>query len=178
MPEEPLKLHIGGEEARAGWTILNVRDGPHVDRVGDCRDLSDFADGSVAEIYASHVFEHLGYLDDLPAALAECHRVLAPGGVLRLSVPDFETLCRVFLHPELSTEQRFTVMRIAFGGQTDPHDFHKVGLTYEFLKDYLGVAGFSEIERVDRHDLFEDSSTLDIGGVPISLNVVAVKPPR
>lgn len=175
MPDESLRLHIGGEQPRDGWTILNVQAGPHVDLVGDCRDLSGFAAGSVAEIYASHVFEHLGYLDDLPAALAECHRVLAPDGALRLSVPDFEILCRVFLHPRLDIEQRFAVMRIVYGGQTDPHDFHKVGLTFEFLKDYLEVAGFRVIERVETHGLFDDSSTLDLGGVPISLNVVARK---
>jgi ubiquinone/menaquinone biosynthesis C-methylase UbiE len=34
------------------------------------------------------VLEHLGYCTELPAALREFHRVLAPLGVLRLSVPD------------------------------------------------------------------------------------------
>ena len=91
-------------------------------------------------------------------------------------MPDFETLCRLFLHPQLDAEQRFAVMRIAFGGQTDAYDFHMVGLTIEFLEDYLRVAGFTSIERVEKHGLFDDSSTLDIGGVPISLNVVATKP--
>ena len=40
MSEVPLRLHIGGEEPKAGWTILNVQEGPHVDALGDCRDLS------------------------------------------------------------------------------------------------------------------------------------------
>ena len=175
MSNDPIKLHIGGEEARPGWTILNVQDGPEVDTVADCRDLSQFEDGAVAEIYASHVFEHLGYLEGLPKALTECSRILCPGGKLRISVPDFEILCRLFLHPQLDTEQRFAVMRIAFGGQTDPYDYHMIGLTQEFLDDYLKVAGFLLVERVETHDLFEDSSTLEIGGVPISLNVVATK---
>ena len=50
-----------------------------------------------------------------------------------------------------------------------------VGLTLEFLDDYLKVAGFTSVERVETHDLFDDSSTLEIGGVPISLNVVSTK---
>ena len=175
MSDVPLRLHIGGETAKEGWTILNVQPGPHVDTLGDCRDLSAYSDGAVTEIYASHVFEHLGYLDDLPQALKECHRVLAAGGTLRISVPYFETLCRLFLHPQLDMEQRFALMRIAFGGQTDPYDHHMVGLTLEFLDDYLKVAGFTSVERVETHDLFDDSSTLEIGGVPISLNVVSTK---
>jgi hypothetical protein len=50
-----------------------------------------------------------------------------------------------------------------------------VGLTLEFLSDYLSVAGFSIVKRVETHDLFEDSSTLEIDGVQISLNVIATK---
>ena len=36
---EPLRLHIGGRERREGWTVFNIEPGPHVDHVGDCRDL-------------------------------------------------------------------------------------------------------------------------------------------
>ena len=50
-----------------------------------------FADGSVAAIYSSHVFEHL-HVDVAEAALAECHRVLAPGGVVRVVVPDLDDI--------------------------------------------------------------------------------------
>ncbi len=171
----PLRLHIGGREPKNGWKILDIRPGAHVDFVGDCRDLSRFADGSVAEIYASHVLEHLGYLEELPQALAGFHRVLAPGGRLMVSVPDFAVLCRLFIHPSLNAEQRFTIMRIVFGGQMDEYDFHKAGLTFEFLEDYLLTAGFRDIRRVERFGLFEDDSTLEIGGVPISVNVSAVK---
>ena len=108
---DSLRLHIGGRERRDGWAILNIEPGPHVDHVGDCRDLSRFADGSVSEIYASHVFEHLGYFEELPQALAACRRILEEGGHLRVSVPDLEVLCRLFLRTELEAEQRFHIMR-------------------------------------------------------------------
>ena len=175
MADDTLRLHIGGRETKDGWKILNVQPGQAVDYVGDCRDLSDFADASAAEIYVSHVLEHLGYLDELPETLAGFRRVLVAGGKLMISVPDFEVLCRLFLHPELDVEQRFTIMRMAFGGQTDAFDYHKVGLTFEFLEDYLTVAGFRDIERVDGFGLFDDDSTLEIGGGAISLNVAAAK---
>ncbi|MBF9050469.1 methyltransferase domain-containing protein [Roseobacter sp. HKCCD9010] len=60
-----------------------------------------YADQSVDVVYHSHVLEHL----DRPIAqqfLAETHRVLKPGGILRIVVPDFELLARAYLeHIEL-----------------------------------------------------------------------------
>lgn len=49
------------------------------------------ADGSVDVIYSSHMLEHL----DRPTAqqfLAEAFRVLKPGGVIRIAVPDLRLL--------------------------------------------------------------------------------------
>jgi predicted O-linked N-acetylglucosamine transferase (SPINDLY family)/predicted SAM-dependent methyltransferase len=172
---EPLRLHVGGKEARAGWKILNVQPGPDVDYIGNCTELGQFADGSVQEVYASHVLEHLGYKAELPRALAEFHRVLRAGGRALISVPDFDILCRLFLDTRHGMMERYSVMRMAFGGQMDEHDYHHVGLNYEFLSKYLFDAGFSRIERVGRFDLFDDDSTLEYLGEAISLNVVAYK---
>ena len=170
-----LRLHVGGETLKAGWTILNIQPGDHVDIAADCTNLSQFASESVAEIYASHVIEHLDYLEDLPKALNEFHRVLQVEGVLSISVPDLEVLCRLFLHPKLDRAARFHVMRIMFGGQMDPHDFHKVGLTEEFLRDYLDVAGFRKVDRIEKFGLFDDSSSLHLGDIPVSLNLRATR---
>lgn len=175
MATEDLKLHIGGQQPLPGWKIFDVKPGSGVDYVGDCTDLSRFAGGSVTEIYASHVLEHLAYADRLPRALAEFHRVLAAEGRLLVSVPDFEVLCRLFLDPRRSSRERFMLMRMAFGGQQDPHDFHCVGLTFEFLREYLAAAGFSEVARVEEFDLVEDSSAQRFDGTLISLNLIAFK---
>ena len=94
-----MRLHIGGWERREGWTILDAAPGPHVDIVGPCDDLGRFESGSVLEIYASHVLEHLSYVEALPRALKEWHRVLAPGGRAMISVPDFEVICQLFVDP-------------------------------------------------------------------------------
>lgn len=172
-----MRLHIGGKERREGWTLLDAAPGPHVDIVAHCGELSGLADGSVEEIYASHVLEHLSYVGELPRALKEWHRVLAPGGRAMISVPDFELLCQLFVDPSRDPNERFHIMRVAFGGQIDPHDFHRVGLTEEFLRSFLKGAGFRRIEAVEKFGLFEDSSEHEIGGVPISLNVIAWKDP-
>src|SRR5262249_16855882 len=51
------------------------------------------ADGSCDAVYCSHVLEHLA-LDDLHVALANTLRIVKPGGVFRLVVPDLEVLAR------------------------------------------------------------------------------------
>ncbi len=174
-PGDGIKLHIGGWEKREGWVILDALPGPIVDYVGNCNDLSFLGDESCSEVYASHVLEHLGYNGDLEKTLQGIYRVLKPGGRLRASVPDLETLCRLFLHPSLDVRARFQVMRMMFGGRATDYDIHYVGLNFEFLNDFLQEAGFREIRRVSQFGLFNDASTLLFGGVPISLNVEAWK---
>jgi predicted SAM-dependent methyltransferase len=175
LPAPAMRLHIGGEEAKAGWRVLNVQAGPAVDYVGDCTDLSRFEDGSVDEIYISHVLEHLGYIEKLPEALAEMRRVLKPGGRAMISVPDFEVVCRLFLDPRYGAQDRLHIMRMAFGGQMDPHDFHYVGLTFEILGEFLLNVGFAKIDRVQDFGLFNDTSVQRFDETPISLNIIAWK---
>lgn len=172
----PIRLHIGGTAVREGWKILDIRPGRGVDYVGDCSSLEQFADGSVTEIYAAHVLEHLGYQSALTRALHEMHRVLCAGGLLRVSVPDLEVLCRLFITPGLGHDKRFYVMRMMFGGQIDEHDFHRVGFDWETLRGYLDKAGFREITRVEEFGLFPgDCSSMRFENQLISLNVAARK---
>jgi predicted SAM-dependent methyltransferase len=175
-PEPGMRLHIGGKEPKAGWTILNILPGPDVDLLGSCTDLGAVADGACELVYASHVLEHLGYEEELPRALRECHRVLRPSGRLHVSVPDLAVLAELVLRPDLDAAQRFEVMRMIYGGQVDAHDFHKTGFTWEIMEGMLQDAGFTAIRRIDEHDFFNDTSRYATYGRKISLNVVATRP--
>jgi predicted SAM-dependent methyltransferase len=171
------RLHIGGKTAKAGWEILDIRPDAHVDHIGNAVDLSQFADASFHEIYASHVLEHFCYQTELLPVLAEWRRVLVPGGVLRLSVPDLDILAHLFLQRHtLDINQRFFVMRMIFGGHMHEHDHHRVGLNFEFMYSYLQQAGFVDMQRVGSHGLFNDSSEASVNAVPISLNMTAGAP--
>ena len=172
-----LQLHLGGWEAKEGWIIVNVEDREGVDVRSTVTDLSMFPDGSAVEIYASHVYEHLGYQDELPKAFAEARRVLMPGGRLRISVPDMEVLCQLFLHPnaQASANEQFKIMRMMMGGQMEPFDFHKVGFSHNILVALLKEHGFREFRRVDDFRLFDDTSKQRFAGMPISLNLQCMR---
>ncbi len=175
-PADGIRLHIGGWEQRKGWKILDAIPGPIVDYVGNCTDLTFLDDASCCEVYASHVFEHLGYNGELQSTLKGVHRVLKPGGRLRASVPDLEILCKIYVHPNTPPQGRFDIMRMMFGGRTTPYDVHYTGLDFTLLGTLLHEAGFREIKRVEKFDLFKDTSELHFSNVPISLNMVARKP--
>ncbi len=53
-------------------------------------------DGEADVVYSAAVLEHVR-AEDTPAFLRECHRALAPGGHLRIAVPDFEAQAREYL---------------------------------------------------------------------------------
>ncbi len=54
-----------------------------------------FPDGCFQYVYASHVLEHL-HPDAAEQCLREVHRVLTPGGVLRLAVPDLDAVVAAY----------------------------------------------------------------------------------
>jgi predicted SAM-dependent methyltransferase len=60
-------------------------------------DQFDFADESFDFIYSEHFLEHL-FFDEAVALLQECDRLLKPGGVVRVCVPDADL--RTYAKPE------------------------------------------------------------------------------
>lgn len=167
----PLRLNLGcGFERKAGWVNVDLIDG--VDLQLDLRERLPFAEGSVAAIYSSHLFEHLGLVgagdslgtvietaadpSDALTFLRECRRVLTPDGRLDLVVPDAEVAI-----------ERYREDRAA-GATTDPNWWgpswcgtpmhrlnyvfrqgheHKYAYDYETLRNVLETAGFVDINR-------------------------------
>jgi len=110
-----LKLNIGcGTSGIEGWVnidnspsillsrlplgkrIFHTPDWPRGVRRADVRKRIPFPDSSVLYIYSSHTFEHFTY-EESSAVARECLRVLKPGGILRIVVPDLGMLVRDYL---------------------------------------------------------------------------------
>lgn len=94
--DQDLKLHLGcGPRYLHGWHHRDIADFDHLDSRGPVDDLSDFDDGSVERIYASHVLEYFDQYH-VSTLLNEWRRVLVSGGRLNIAVPNFQALVRVY----------------------------------------------------------------------------------
>ncbi len=92
-PKHGRRVNVGaGRWYVRGWeTVDYYVPSPYADVRLDLRDrpVLPYADGSCGVIYCSHVLEHLPDVS-VRHALAEFARVLEPGGVVRLVVPDMD----------------------------------------------------------------------------------------
>ena len=105
-------------------------------------------------------------------ALKGLLRVMKPNGRLLIAVPDFAAVCRLAATPGNDKNHRFQLMRWLFGAQTEAQDFNLIGLDYDFLADYLALAGFARAERVRSFGWNDDASVAAHAGMPLSLNRV------
>jgi predicted SAM-dependent methyltransferase len=169
-----MKLHIGGEQIKEGWRILNIQKKPGVDFVGDITNLSQFDNESIDEIYASHVVEHVKH-SLIKKTFLGIYRVLKKGGKIYISVPDLAVLTNLFIFAK-EPHERLTLMKMIYGGQTDEYDFHYFGWYEEVLSEILSISGFKTYAKVESFNIFNDTSLMRFNNKLISLNVVAFKP--
>jgi len=175
-----LRLNLGsGTTPIPGFINVDaLDDAPGVDVVADISQRLPFDDGAVDLVYASHLLEHFP-TDQVPELLAEWRRVLRPGGVLLVAVPDLEVIARTLV---AKREGWFTPpngpwLGVLYGGQKDEYDFHKTGFTAPWLAHLMREAGFGEIEHVER---FEEIPVADASfsplpfGANVSLNMRGV----
>ncbi len=148
---------------------------PGVDVVGDGSDLSMFANQTVSEIYAVFVYQRFGFRREMSAALMEAFRVLIPGGILRLCVPNLENIAKLFADAPLETLHRYQLQTLLYGQQLDDQDFHRTAWTFELIANMLDMNGFRKIASQAPFDWFKDVSSLNFSDVSLSLNMICEK---
>lgn len=141
------KLELGsGPVRREGWVTVDMCKGADV--FWDLRLLLPFCDNSFSFVYSSHVIEHFSYRQ-LDRVLREMYRVLAPGGVMSVCVPDARLFIDLYTSrdnpdhlleyaPAVPSRQPMDVLNYIFymDGQ------HKHMFDPESLIYHLGMRGF------------------------------------
>lgn len=95
------KLHLAcGPVVRNGWINVDIEAHEGAFR-WDLRRPLPFDPFSIDLVYAEHFIEHIT-LDEAEALMRECLRILAPGGVVRLSTPDLAFLIEEYREHRLT----------------------------------------------------------------------------
>ena len=150
------KLNIGcGTKIRDGW--LNIDISPRADIILDLRERLPFSDNSCSAVYSEHFLEHLEYPNPAKSFLKECFRVLEPGGLFGVGVPDTEWC--IAEYSDLRQEGYFAIAKerwhpswcetemehINYHFRQDGE--HHFAYDFETLSKALTGAGFREIHR-------------------------------
>ena len=181
-----MKLHLGsGKRYLEGYIHVDLSDHEHIDYKQSIDDLKIFEDNSVEEIYASHVFEYFD-LEHAKVVLAEWKRVLIKGGILRLAVPDFDNLLKVYE----KTSDIEKILGPLFGKweiTKENYSYHKVVYNNKLLTSILEEAGYKNVKQWDWRIVFRENKDYDDhsqayfphmdkeNGIHVSLNLQAQK---
>lgn len=182
-----LKLNLGcWHRDIPGFTNVDLCDMPHIHHKTSIDRLPMIADGSCELVYASHSLEYFDR-QEAEQVLAEWRRVLAPGGTLRVAVPDFDALLEVYRR---SRELRFLLGPLYGRMEIDTASgkqklYHKTTYNFAHLKALLEQCGFANVRRYDWretvHKDHDDHSQAywphmdKENGLLVSLNVEAEK---
>lgn len=156
-----VKLHVGcGKRFIPGFVHVDQVALPHIDHVQDIARLTNFADCSASLIYACQVIEYFDR-QEVVGVLQDWMRVLAPGGILRLSVPNFAVIARLYQAGfELGWFLGTLYGRIPDG--KDGFIYHRTTYDEASLRDLLAGLGFIDVRlwdwRETEHAAIDDFS--------------------
>lgn len=179
-----IKLHIGGGKINFGdsWIHIDAANFMHIQYHNVTK--LPFQDNTVNLIYSSHMLE---YCDRNEAVdiLKEWRRVLQVNGILRLAVPDFAEMSKLYQASKIELKDILGPLygRILINNK---YIYHKTIYDFLSLKELLINIGFKDVKLYDwrstDHAQFDDCSQAYLcpkgdkkQGVLISLNVECVK---
>tara|TARA_B100000212_G_scaffold338730_1_gene315796 strand:+ start:1135 stop:1677 length:543 start_codon:yes stop_codon:yes gene_type:complete len=179
-----IKINMGCGWRNFGkdWIHIDGGNYEHID-YHDVIDLSQFETDSVDLIHASHLVEYFDRIE-VVKLLSEWKRVLKSGGVLRIAVPNFDVLSKLYMHDNVPLKD---ILGPLYGRMKMQDDliFHKTTYDFKDLELLLKDAGFRNIKLFDwkttENAEFDDHSQAYYphmdkeNGTLISLNIECVK---
>ena len=185
-----MKLNLGcGKNFIPGFIHIDLDEYSHIDHRSDVSDLSFISENSADLIYSSHTLEYFDRLEVIKV-LQEWYRVLKPMGILRVAVPDFNAIIKVYQkYGDIDHQGVLGPLYGRWSYKSSNKDekifYHKTTYDFKSLEKVLNKVGFRNIKRYDWqqsiHREYDDYSQAYIphmdkeNGILISLNVEAEK---
>lgn len=145
---EHMKLNIGaGGKRLEGYTGVDAVERPGADIIARA-DKIPLPDACAEEVLAVHLVEHL-LPWELGQTLKEWHRLLAPGGLLVLEMPDLVKCCQNIVDGRMKGGKHPDQLGMwgLFGDDRyeDPYMLHRWGYSFKTLAPKVETAGFFKI---------------------------------
>jgi len=148
-----MKLALGtGKRYMLGYEHVDLANYPHINYLHDIKTLPKYSDNSVDLIYCSHSLEYFD-LEEVKNVLKEWKRVLKPGGILRLAVPDFRALMELYLETGM-IEYITGPIYGRWPLENGQCFYHKMGYDKLSLSRTLRDAGFINIKEWNWKEVF------------------------
>jgi predicted SAM-dependent methyltransferase len=153
QPHGVKRLNWGcGEYPEPGWINSDVKEIPGIDISCDIRDGLPLDGDSLDYAVSIHALPEVPYPDLVPV-LRELRRVLKPGGVLRLVLPDLDRGIRAYLNGDrdyfLVPDEDAQAIGAKFIVQMVWYGYSRSLFTYDFTEELLRKAGFSQMARCE-----------------------------
>jgi predicted SAM-dependent methyltransferase len=110
-----LEVGSGAKHGTNGWVTVDMADG--CDLYWDLRRGIPFPSATISKIYSSHFLEHLSYGEG-QQFLTECRRVLAPGGLFQICVPNARLYMEAYLNRTSLDSKVWCTYKPAMNGTT------------------------------------------------------------
>ncbi len=96
--ESIVGINLGsGHWKLEGWVNVDIDSESRPDVLADLSAGLPFQNESASFMHTEDFIDQLR-IEDAAAFLRECHRILKPGGVIRILTPDVEKLCRMYIN--------------------------------------------------------------------------------
>ena len=164
-PEPVRRLNWGcGATGEPGWINSDLKDGPSIDITADIRDGLPLETASLDYIVSVHALPMISYPDLVPV-LQELRRMLKPGGVLRLALPDLDRNIDAYLRRDRDHFLGPDADVRTFSGKFITHllwyGYTVTLFTAEFIEELLWAAGYRQV----RHCGFQQTTSSHAPGI-------------
>jgi predicted SAM-dependent methyltransferase len=145
-------IELGGGAAPKFRPNVDVRSGETVDKVAALGYEIPYGDGEFSGVYSAYCLEHVSWRN-VPKAISEAFRLLAPGGIAVFITSNTEAQMRWALSKEVFDEK---ISQCLFGDNDYSENTHRAAFNPDYAIRLFREAGFEDVTVIPEGELWTD----------------------